>query len=322
MAIDAQGRITAFDIDDLTGIGPYSVYPRTSAVEGNQVVNLIGGPYDFPSYRAKTTVVLQNKVPTCQYRAVGHPIATAVTEGLVDLGAEAMGMDPVAFRLQEPDAGRHLSAHLAGRHALRGPLAHQVPRRADGDDGLPGPARRAGAAARAGRLSRHRLCELHRAHQPVAVHVRHRRRAHLGAGRLHACASTPTARWSPPRASPSRARARKRSSARSSPKPSACRSTSCASSPATRSPPPTAAAPGPAAVPASAARRRCRRALPPRTPRSRSPAPCCRRRPTRSISCSATSSTRRPARCACRSASWAASSTSAATRCRPTCRAS
>jgi carbon-monoxide dehydrogenase large subunit len=100
MAIDAQGRITAFDIDDLTGIGPYSVYPRTSAVEGNQVVNLVGGPYDFPNYRAKTTVVLQNKVPTCQYRAVGHPIATAVTEGLVDLGAEAMGMDPVAFRLK------------------------------------------------------------------------------------------------------------------------------------------------------------------------------------------------------------------------------
>ena len=44
--------------------------------------------------------MLQNKVPTCQYRAVGHPIATAVTEGFVDLGAEAMGMDPVAFRLK------------------------------------------------------------------------------------------------------------------------------------------------------------------------------------------------------------------------------
>jgi carbon-monoxide dehydrogenase large subunit len=100
MAIDRDGRITAFDIDDLTGIGPYSVYPRTSAVEGNQVVNLVGGPYDFANYRAKTTVVLQNKVPTCQYRAVGHPIAAAVTEGLVDLGAEAMGMDPVDFRLK------------------------------------------------------------------------------------------------------------------------------------------------------------------------------------------------------------------------------
>jgi len=100
VALDAEGRILAFDIDDLTGIGPYSVYPRTSAVEGNQVVNLIGGPYDFPHYRAKTTVVLQNKTPTCQYRAVGHPIATTVTEGLVDLAAEAIGMDPIAFRLK------------------------------------------------------------------------------------------------------------------------------------------------------------------------------------------------------------------------------
>jgi carbon-monoxide dehydrogenase large subunit len=98
MAVDKQGRITAIDVDDLTGIGPYSVYPRTSAVEGNQVVNLVGGPYDFPNFRAKTTVVLQNKTPTCQYRAVGHPIATAVTEGLVDLAAEAVGLDPVEFR--------------------------------------------------------------------------------------------------------------------------------------------------------------------------------------------------------------------------------
>ena len=98
MAIDADGRITAIDIDDLTGIGPYSVYPRTSAIEGNQVVNLVGGPYDFANFRAKTTVVLQNKTPTCQYRAVGHPIATAVTEGLADLAAEAAGLDPVEFR--------------------------------------------------------------------------------------------------------------------------------------------------------------------------------------------------------------------------------
>ena len=107
MAVDADGRILAIDADDLTGIGPYSVYPRTSAVEGNQVVNLLGGPYDFANYRAKTTVVLQNKTPTCQYRAVGHPIATTVTEGLVDLAADALGMDPAAFRLKNlmPDEG-------------------------------------------------------------------------------------------------------------------------------------------------------------------------------------------------------------------------
>jgi carbon-monoxide dehydrogenase large subunit len=98
IAVDADGRILAFDIEDRTGIGPYSVYPRTSAIEGNQVVNLCGGPYDFADYRCTTTVVLQNKAPTCQYRAVGHPIATTVTEGLVDLAAEALGIDPIEMR--------------------------------------------------------------------------------------------------------------------------------------------------------------------------------------------------------------------------------
>jgi len=97
-AVTKDGVITAMEIDDLTGIGPYSVYPRTSAVEGNQVVNLCGGPYGLRGYKARTTVVFQNKTPTCQYRAVGHPIATTVTEGLVDLAAEAIGMDPAEIR--------------------------------------------------------------------------------------------------------------------------------------------------------------------------------------------------------------------------------
>jgi carbon-monoxide dehydrogenase large subunit len=93
-----DGRITGFEIDDLTGIGPYSVYPRTSAVEANQVVNLVGGPYATRNYRARTRVVFQNKTPMCQYRGVGHPIATSVTEGLVDLAAARIGMDPVELR--------------------------------------------------------------------------------------------------------------------------------------------------------------------------------------------------------------------------------
>ena len=98
IAVDETGRILAFDIDDWTAIGAYSVYPRTSAIEGNQVVNLCGGPYDFADYRAKTTVVFQNKTPTCQYRAVGHPIAVAITEGLVDMAAAELGIDPIEMR--------------------------------------------------------------------------------------------------------------------------------------------------------------------------------------------------------------------------------
>ncbi|MFY9836647.1 MAG: molybdopterin cofactor-binding domain-containing protein, partial [Xanthobacteraceae bacterium] len=98
IGVTRDGAITAFEIDDLTGIGPYSVYPRTSGIEANQVVNLVGGPYTCPNYRARARVVFQNKNVMCQYRAVGHPIATAVTEGLVDLAAARIGMDAAEIR--------------------------------------------------------------------------------------------------------------------------------------------------------------------------------------------------------------------------------
>src|SRR5580693_6601368 len=98
VGVNKDGRITAFEIDDLTGIGPYSVYPRTSGIEANQIVNLVGGPYTSPNYRARARVVFQNKNVMCQYRAVGHPIATAVTEGLVDLAAAKIGMDTAEIR--------------------------------------------------------------------------------------------------------------------------------------------------------------------------------------------------------------------------------
>ena len=98
IGVQRDGTITAFEIDDLTGIGPYSMYPRTSAIEANQVVNLVGGPYTTRSYRARARVVFQNKNVTCQYRAVGHPIACSVTEGLVDLAAMKIGMDSVEIR--------------------------------------------------------------------------------------------------------------------------------------------------------------------------------------------------------------------------------
>jgi carbon-monoxide dehydrogenase large subunit len=98
LATTAGGEILAFEMDDLTGIGPYSVYPRTSAIEGNQVLNLVGAPYRHMEYRGQLKVVFQNKTPTSQYRGVGHPIACAVTEGLVELAAQKLGIDALQMR--------------------------------------------------------------------------------------------------------------------------------------------------------------------------------------------------------------------------------
>ena len=100
LACTRAGEILAFDLDDLTAIGPYSVYPRTSGIEGNQVVNLTGGPYKHRQYRARMHVVFTNKNVTCQYRAVGHPIAVALTEAIVDCAAAKLGIDAAEFRRQ------------------------------------------------------------------------------------------------------------------------------------------------------------------------------------------------------------------------------
>jgi carbon-monoxide dehydrogenase large subunit len=98
LAMDESGSILAMDVDDATAVGAFSSFPRTSVVEGNQVIRLIGTPYQFKNYRAELSVILQNKVQTSQYRAVGHPVACAVTERLVDMAALRAGLDPFVMR--------------------------------------------------------------------------------------------------------------------------------------------------------------------------------------------------------------------------------
>ncbi len=107
IAVSREGEIQALDIDVLAGVGAYSQYPRTSVFEANQILNITGGPYRHRHYRARAKVVYLNKVPTSQYRAVGHPIGNTVGEALVDRAAEACGLDPVEIRRRNimPDDG-------------------------------------------------------------------------------------------------------------------------------------------------------------------------------------------------------------------------
>ena len=74
------------------------MYPRTSAIEANQILNLTGGPYVVPNYRANSKVVFQNKNLMCQYRAVGHPVAMAICDGLLEEAAAVIDMDSVELR--------------------------------------------------------------------------------------------------------------------------------------------------------------------------------------------------------------------------------
>ncbi len=98
IAVNKNGEIVALTFDDVTGIGPYSMYPRTSAIECNQILNLTGAPYKIENYYAKGTVVFQNKNMMCQYRAVGHPVAMAVCDSLIEDVAHEINMDVVDIR--------------------------------------------------------------------------------------------------------------------------------------------------------------------------------------------------------------------------------
>jgi len=98
LAADDAGVLTAMRASITAAVGPYSAYPRSSVVEGGQVLRLLPGPYRVRSYDAALRVVAQNKVVTSQYRAVGHPIATAVTESMIDLVARDLGIDPAEVR--------------------------------------------------------------------------------------------------------------------------------------------------------------------------------------------------------------------------------
>ncbi len=183
IGVNKDGTINAFEIDDLTGIGPYSVYPRTSGIEANQVVNLTGAPYTCPNYRARARVVFQNKNVMCQYRAVGHPIAVAVTEGLVDLAAAKIGMDPLEIRRKNLFADDCYPAQTASGLKLELLSHHELLAHLELDDELRGLARRAKEAARQGHLSRHRLRVLYRSDQSISGLLRRRRRTHLVSGR-------------------------------------------------------------------------------------------------------------------------------------------
>ena len=92
------GRLSSMQVEAVGGIGPYSAYRRASIGEGMMNINLSGAPYALEAYSGHFRAAFQNRPTVAMYRAVGQPIATAVTEQLVDLAADEAGEDPAAFR--------------------------------------------------------------------------------------------------------------------------------------------------------------------------------------------------------------------------------
>ncbi len=98
MGFDANGVAAVLQADVIGDVGAYSIYPWTCGLEPVQVVSFLPGPYKIASYRGAVRGVATCKPPTGPYRGVGRPISTFVTERLMDLGARALGLDPLDIR--------------------------------------------------------------------------------------------------------------------------------------------------------------------------------------------------------------------------------
>jgi carbon-monoxide dehydrogenase large subunit len=97
-AVDPQGRIQALELDAVVEAGAYSAYPRSSILEGLQVLLMSGTPYQIDAYRGRLRVAWQNKPATGSYRGVGQPVACAAVEALMDACARELALDPAEFR--------------------------------------------------------------------------------------------------------------------------------------------------------------------------------------------------------------------------------
>src|SRR6266851_7539701 len=99
---DAGGRLLAMDVRAVCNAGAYSVSPWTAGIEALMAGGLLTGPYKLQHYRCNVVAVATNTAPAGPYRGVARPATTFVMERVLDLGARALGLDPVEVRRINP----------------------------------------------------------------------------------------------------------------------------------------------------------------------------------------------------------------------------
>ena len=98
MGFAVDGTIVGLTVEDQFNAGAYGQYPRSSVAEGNQIIRVTGAPYRLSSYRGELKMAFLNRGILGHIRGVGHPIAAAVGEALIELGARELGWDAIKLR--------------------------------------------------------------------------------------------------------------------------------------------------------------------------------------------------------------------------------
>ncbi len=180
-AFDKNAKLIALKADVLANVGAYSCFPTTSGVEPLMAMAELPGPYDFRAYECRARGVLTNTCTMAPYRGVSRPVITFALERLMDKAAAAFDIDPIDIRRRNLiDKFPYTSAiglvfdEASYKQTLEMAVDGHRPAR------LP---RAAKARARQGPPSRHRLCDLLRAHrlrQSRFRRARHGDHARLG----------------------------------------------------------------------------------------------------------------------------------------------
>jgi carbon-monoxide dehydrogenase large subunit len=98
IAVQKSGEILAMEMDDVAAVGAYGMPLRFSVAEGMMAITMMGAPYSFENYKARTRSVYVNKNLIGMYRGVGMPLACVAAELLTDQAASRLGIDPVDFK--------------------------------------------------------------------------------------------------------------------------------------------------------------------------------------------------------------------------------
>jgi len=114
-AVNAQGRITALDYDQVDEVGAYLRAPEPATFY--RMHGALTGAYDIGHLTVRNRVVVTNKVPSGLVRGFGGPQVFFALERLMDQIAAQLAIDPVELRRRN-----YVQAHQFPYHAAAGAI--------------------------------------------------------------------------------------------------------------------------------------------------------------------------------------------------------
>jgi aerobic carbon-monoxide dehydrogenase large subunit len=167
LALNRDGKITAYDVDHIGTCGGHTV----TYVPLSNAYRVATTAYDIPLMHMRCRSVMTNTAPTAPFRGAGRPEATLVLERLIDLAAARLGMDRIALRRKNLIAAKQAAVPHRERAALRQRRLHgqhETRARKRRLEGFPGAPPRIEEARKAARHRHLELCRDTGRHSPRA----------------------------------------------------------------------------------------------------------------------------------------------------------